>query len=66
MSCIEISSGVLLQDRDALIAEQEDWDESDACKNLDFKGWAFWVTTDCGAMPVGFSSLKEIAEEYGV
>ena len=65
MSYIEISSGVILQDRDTLIAEQENWDESDLCEALDFTTHPLWLTTDCGATPVGFSSLEEFAEEYG-
>ena len=65
MSYIEISSGVILQDRETLIAEQKDWDESDLCEALDFTTHPLWLTTDGGATPVGFSSLEAFAEEYG-
>lgn len=49
---VEISSGVYLNSRDYVIAEQDGWADEDECKNFDFTAAPYWLTTNDGQEPV--------------
>ena len=52
-------SGLYIQSREDLISDQSFWDDDDASKGADFSAYAFWITTDDGADPVGFDRADD-------
>jgi hypothetical protein len=58
--CVEIQSGVYLHTQADIIADQEDWDDEDELKYVDFTGSPYWVTTGDGATPEAVYSASDI------
>lgn len=58
----EIESCYHLWTQEKIIEEQKDWDEKDACKNYDFTGSNYWLTST-DMQPVPYESFAEYIEE---
>lgn len=61
--CLKIREGVFLQTSDDIKMEQRTWNSEDHAKNMDFGAHKWWVTTNTGALPEGFSK-EETLQEY--
>lgn len=57
---IDLGNGLFTEASEELIRQQNDWYEDDQCKHMDFSASPFWLTTDNGEIPEGFSSIEEI------
>ncbi len=58
----KIQSGVFLQTREEIMADQATWDDDDGSKNTDFSGSLYWITTDDGCEPIGIDTDDELKE----
>lgn len=56
-------SGIYLLTRDEIIADQAIWDDTDPAKDSDFAGYPYWLTTDDGVTPIGYSDLSELIKD---
>lgn len=60
---VQISSGVYLNSKASILADQADWDDRDASKNIDFLAAPFWITTNDGYVsPIEGSDDQELIE----
>lgn len=58
--CVEISSGLYLNSRENILADQINWDEGDSCKTMDFSKFKYWITTNNGRDPIGIDKFEEL------
>lgn len=57
-----VKSGVFIQKREDIIADQKSWDDEDPCKFDDFSTCPYWITTDDGQDPAGIDNDAELNE----
>jgi hypothetical protein len=56
----ELCNGVYLRAKEDIIEDQKSWEEEDSAKSVDFSAYEYWITTDDGQKPEGFSSIEEV------
>lgn len=58
-----VVDGLYVFTKDQILADSESWGDSDLSKDLDFSLFEFWLVTDSGAEPEGFSTIAEVLSE---
>ena len=54
-----VSAGVFLETGESLKAQSISWHDNDPGKAIDFSACPFWITTDCGDMPIGITGSDD-------
>jgi hypothetical protein len=60
---IELGYGLFIETSQELHYQQEGWHEDDRDKNINFREYPYWLTTDDGEVPKGFASIENIEKE---
>jgi len=58
--------GVEIRSLEEITSDQKDWHAEDLCKHIDFSEYAFWITTDDGASPIGIDDDEDLAKHVDV
>lgn len=59
----EIEPGIHLFTQECIINEQQDWDDEDPCKNMDFSTSPLWLTAG-HETPIPYASFSDYITEF--
>lgn len=54
-----IADGIFLETGKSLLEQSTSWHDNDPGKAIDFSACPFWITTDCGALPIGITGADD-------
>lgn len=54
-----VSPGVFLETGESLLEQSTSWHDDDPGKAIDFSACPFWLTTDCGTLPIGITGADD-------
>ena len=54
-----VSAGVFLETGESLLEQSAAWHDNDPGKAIDFSACPFWITTDCGTLPMGITGADD-------
>lgn len=59
----EVEEDTYLFTRELIIKDQQDWDDEDPCKNMDFTGPPLWLLAG-NETPIPYASFSEFITEF--
>jgi hypothetical protein len=54
-----VSPGVFLETCESLLEQAETWHDDDPGKAIDYNAYPYWLTTDCGTLPIGITGADD-------
>lgn len=54
-----VSPGVFLETGKSLLEQSTSWHDDDPGKSIDFSACPYWLTTDCGTLPIGITGADD-------
>ena len=54
-----IANGVFLETGESLSEQSASWHDNDPGKAIDFRAYPYWITTDCGILPIGITGADD-------
>ena len=60
---IELGHGLFIETSDELKYQQDGWHDDDLHKFINFDEFPYWLTTDDGMNPEGFTSVDKCIKE---
>lgn len=54
-----IADGIFLETGESLSEQSTSWHDNDPGKAIDFSACPYWVTTDCGTLPIGITGADD-------
>jgi len=59
----EVEEDTYLFTREQIIEDQQDWDDEDPCKNMDFTGSPLWLVAG-HETPIPYASFSDYTAEF--
>ena len=54
-----IANGIFLETGESLQEQAQTWHDDDPGKAIDFSACPYWITTDCGTLPIGITGADD-------